>query len=86
MSDSCALNSLFATSMVDAGILSNKMKYPYPAGYMIFLNMTICSDTLIWSDNTLTCDLVTNLDLFNESDFFFQQITRGFHRKHLQQV
>ena len=38
---------------------------PSPKCYTIatFWSMTICSDTLHWFDITLTCDLVTELDL-----------------------
>ena len=56
-------NRLSGSSMVDMGISSNIMKSPSPKCYMTFWDKTIYSDTLHWSDISLNCDLVTELDL-----------------------
>ena len=54
--------------MVHMGISSNIMKSPSPKCHMTFLDMTIYSDTLNWSDITPTCELITELDLITEFD------------------
>ena len=41
---------------------SEQYEVPSPECKMKFWNMTICTDTIHWSDMTLTCDLVTELD------------------------
>ena len=51
------------SSMVDMGISSNIIKSPSPKCYMTFWNMIIYSDTLNWSDISLSHDLVTERDL-----------------------
>ena len=48
--------------MVDIGISSNIMKSPFPKCYMKFWDMTICNDTLNWSNITPICELITELD------------------------
>ena len=64
--------------MVDMGILLKIMKSPSPKFYMIFLDMTIYSDTVNSLDITPICELITYLDLIIDFDL----ITKfgGFHR------
>ena len=54
--------------MVDMGISSNIMKSPSPKCYMTFWVMTIYNDTLNWSDITLICELITELDFSTDFD------------------
>ena len=54
--------------MVDVGISSDIMESPSPKCYMAFWDMTICSDTLNWSDITPICELITELDLITYFD------------------
>ena len=54
--------------MVDMGISSNIMKSPSPKCYMTFWDMTVYNDTLNWSDFTLTCKLITELDFITDFD------------------
>ena len=51
---------------------------------MSFWSMTICSDTLHWSDITQTCDLVTVMDLITEFHLFIK--FREVSIEHLQLV
>ena len=71
-------NRVYGSSMVDMGTLSNNMMPPSPECYTTFWRMTICSDTIHWSDSTPTCDRVTELDLIIEFDFY--PIARDFQR------
>ena len=52
--------------MVDMGISSNIMKSPSPKCYMTFLD--IYNDTLNWSDITLICEFITELDFNTNFD------------------
>ena len=54
--------------MVDMGISSNIMKSPSPECYKTFWDMTIYTDTLSWSDITLICELITDLDFITDFD------------------
>ena len=57
-------NSLEGRSMVGKKILSNNMKSPFPNFYTTFWRMTICIETLHWSDITPIFDPVTELDFW----------------------
>ena len=54
--------------MVDMGISSNIMKSPFPKCYLTFWDMTKSNDTLIWSDITPICELITELDFITDFD------------------
>ena len=62
---------LLESYMVDNGILSNNIKPPPSTEcYITFWTMTICTDFLHWPDITPTCDLVAELVLIIEFDFY----------------
>ena len=69
--------------MVGIGISSNIPKSPFHKYYMTFLDMTIYSDTLNWSEITPICELITELDLITDFDLitkfrrFSQYIATG---------
>ena len=54
--------------MVDMVISSNIMKSPFPKCYMTFWDMTMHNETLNWSDITLSCELITELDFITDFD------------------
>ena len=62
------LKSSLMKFMVNMGISSNIIKFPSPKCYMTFLDMTIYSDTLYWSDITPICEHITELDLIIDFD------------------
>ena len=49
--------------IVHTGILSNNIRHPFRECFMIFWSMTICRDTLQWSEITLTREPFTELNL-----------------------
>ena len=65
-------NRLSGSSMVNMGISSNIMTSLSPKCYMTFWTITIYSDNLHWSDFSLNCDLITELDLIID----FEPITK----------
>ena len=50
------------------GISSNIMKFSSPKCYMTLWDMTIYNDTLNWSDITLICELITELNFITDFD------------------
>ena len=54
--------------MVNMGISSNIMKFPFPKCYMTFWDMTMYNDTLNLSDITPICELITELDFITDFD------------------
>ena len=61
-------NRILGGSMVDTGIVSNNMK-PHSC-YKTFLRMTICSDTLHWSDTNQCVTLLPNWTLLPNLTFY----------------
>ena len=61
-----------------SGILSNSIRSLSPECFKAFWMMTIYSDTLHWSDITRIFDLVTDVDLITEFDFYL--IARDVYR------
>ena len=58
--------------MVDMGISSNIMKYPFPNCYMTFWDMTMYNETLNWSDIPPICELITKLDFITDLWPYYQ--------------
>ena len=75
-------NCLLGNSMLDIGILSNAMKFPSPWCYLTFWSITICSDTLHWSN--ITRDLVTELGIIIDFDLITKFLEVSI--EHLQRV
>ena len=65
-------NHLWGCSMVDMGISSNIMMFPFLKCYNSFWNKTIYSDILNWSDITPLYCLITEHHLITDSDLITQ--------------
>ena len=79
-------NSLLGNPFVDMEISSINMKSPSPKFKMTFWGMAIYSDTLHWSDISLTHDLVIELDINADFNLIACTIFRRVFIKHLQRV
>ena len=50
------------------GDLIKHYKSPFPKYHMDFWDMTMCNDTLNWSDITPICERITELDFITDFD------------------